>query len=136
MKNYKQILEAVNRGIKLALDDFNDDIPISQSISKVKAKDLTSKYLEIAPYIVDLGLPSGTLWAKYNLGTDWDKLNQDPNNTKWDDWIGNYYAWGELKPKSELEYNWENYKFANNLELIKYNKDFNAKPYIIDFTSL
>ena len=24
MKNYKQILEAVNRGIKFALDDFDD----------------------------------------------------------------------------------------------------------------
>ena len=24
MKNYKQILEAVNRGIQLALDDFDD----------------------------------------------------------------------------------------------------------------
>jgi len=29
MKNYKQILEAVNRGIKLALDDFEDNEPIS-----------------------------------------------------------------------------------------------------------
>ena len=25
MKNYKQILEAVNRGIQLALDDFDED---------------------------------------------------------------------------------------------------------------
>ena len=25
MKNYKQILEAVNRGIQLALDDFDDE---------------------------------------------------------------------------------------------------------------
>ena len=25
MKNYNKILEAVNRGIQLALDDFNDD---------------------------------------------------------------------------------------------------------------
>jgi hypothetical protein len=25
MKNYKQILEAINRGIQLALDDFEDD---------------------------------------------------------------------------------------------------------------
>jgi hypothetical protein len=25
MKNYKQILEAINRGIQLALDDFEDE---------------------------------------------------------------------------------------------------------------
>jgi hypothetical protein len=25
MKNYKQILEAINRGIQLALDDFDDE---------------------------------------------------------------------------------------------------------------
>ena len=25
MKNYNKILEALNRGIQLALDDFNDD---------------------------------------------------------------------------------------------------------------
>jgi len=25
MKNYKQILEAINKGIQLALDDFDDE---------------------------------------------------------------------------------------------------------------
>ena len=36
MKNYKQILEAVNRGIKFALDDFEDQDKIhGQSNSKV-----------------------------------------------------------------------------------------------------
>lgn len=36
---------------------------------------------------VDLGLPSGTLWATCNLGA----------NTCYD--AGPYYAWGELQPK-------------------------------------
>lgn len=38
---------------------------------------------------VDLGLPSGTLWATCNIGA-----------TKPEEY-GNYYAWGELFPKEE-----------------------------------
>ena len=48
---------------------------------------------------VDLGLPSGTLWATCNLGA-----NQPEEN-------GAYYAWGETSPKSEFE--WTNYKYGN-----------------------
>lgn len=44
---------------------------------------------------VDLGLPSGTLWATCNLGA------QRPED------YGYYYAWGELAPK-EI-YNWARY---------------------------
>lgn len=38
--------------------------------------------------VVDLGLPSGTKWATCNIGA------------KKSEQIGNYYSWGELKPKS------------------------------------
>ncbi len=48
---------------------------------------------------VDLGLPSGTLWATCNVGA----------NNPWE--YGDYFAWGETKPKTE--YSWANYKFAN-----------------------
>ena len=35
MKNYKQLLEAVNKGLQLALDDFDDDeTPIVHRVSK------------------------------------------------------------------------------------------------------
>lgn len=44
---------------------------------------------------VDLGLPSGTLWATCNVGAT---LPSD---------AGNCYAWGETAPKSE--YTWANY---------------------------
>lgn len=44
---------------------------------------------EVTVEMVDLGLPSGTLWAKYNLGVD------DPTV----DPYGNYYSWGEATPK-------------------------------------
>lgn len=45
---------------------------------------------------VDLGLASGLLWAKYNMGTT------EPTQ------LGNYYAWGETSPKKK--YNGSSYK--------------------------
>ena len=71
--------------------------------------------------VVDLGLPSGTLWCKYNLGVDQNQLS------KTEDWYGDYYAWGELKP-NKLEYDWEHYKFGqnnSNSKITKYNKNDN-----------
>lgn len=44
---------------------------------------------------VDLGLPSGTLWASYNVGAS------KPEE------YGNYYAWGETETKNK--YNWNTY---------------------------
>ena len=60
---------------------------------------------------VDLGLPSKTLWYRYNLGVNPINLNTAI------DWYGNYYAWGELKPK--VDYSWKTYLYCvdafNNL---------------------
>lgn len=58
---------------------------------------------------VDLGLPSGTLWATCNVGA----------NTP--EGYGDYFAWGETEPKNT--YNWENYKHCNGRynTLTKYN---------------
>ena len=62
---------------------------------------------------VNLGLPSGTLWATCNVGAD------SPEE------YGDYFAWGETTPKSN--YNWSTYKYgkAQN-QLTKYcdNSDF------------
>lgn len=49
------------------------------------------------PEAVDLGLPSGTLWASMNLGAN------VPTE------VGNYYAGGEAQPKAQFTL--ENYKF-------------------------
>lgn len=60
---------------------------------------------------VDLGLASGLLWAKYNIGTT------EPTQ------LGNYYAWGETSTKKE--YYSTNYKHFNakyNIEVLKYNE--------------
>lgn len=59
---------------------------------------------------IDLGLPSGTLWANCNVGAN------APEE------YGDYFAWGETKPKST--FNWANYKWCDSekakLELTKY----------------
>lgn len=48
---------------------------------------------------VDLGLPSGLLWADRNVGS---KNAED---------YGNYYAWGETAPKEA--YTWNNYTYRD-----------------------
>ena len=60
---------------------------------------------------VDLGLPSGTLWAKKNVGAE--------HSTE----SGDYFAWGETEPKEE--YSWETYKWCAGMYdiLKKYNQN-------------
>lgn len=52
---------------------------------------------------VDLGLPSGTLWATYNVGatSPYEK--------------GDYFAWGEVEPRED--FSWESYKFYKGWEV-------------------
>ena len=125
MKKYKQILEAINRGIQLALDDFDDEESIIKNIKskQVQNRDYTKEYLDLMKEVVDLGLPSGTLWCKYNLGCDWRFLNKDPYYTTYLDWYGDYFAWGETELGTKPEYSWETYKFGK--ELTKYNNKDN-----------
>ncbi len=51
---------------------------------------------------VDLGLPSGTLWATQNVGSSFAHTIDE---------FGDYFAWGETQPKSE--YSWSTYKYCN-----------------------
>ena len=46
MKNYNKILEAVNRGIQLALDDFEDDQVQNIKSKQVQNRDYTKDYLD------------------------------------------------------------------------------------------
>ena len=48
---------------------------------------------------VDLGLPSGTLWATCNVGAN------SPEE------YGDYFAWGETQPKTD--YDWSTYQYCN-----------------------
>ncbi len=59
---------------------------------------------------VDLGLPSGTRWAPYNVGAS------SPEE------YGDYYAWGETETKTV--YTWENYLYFTD-------KNGNGKPWSI-----
>ena len=109
-----KILEAIQRGINLAIDDFDDIQDIeTQKAGQIKNAFSTKEQLELRKYFVDLGLPSGTLWAKYNVGVNPTKLNSAQ------DWYGGYYAWGEIEEKQK--YTWETYKYANeDKKLTKY----------------
>lgn len=79
-----------------------------------------------AAQMVDLGLPSGTLWADRNVGADKPEA------------YGSYFAWGETVPKSD--YSWSTYKYGNgdsknNLftkycQDAKYGKDGYTDSYI------
>ena len=139
MKNYKQILEAINRGIQLALDDFDDEDQIQSVKSKqINHRDYTKEYLDLMNEVVDLGLPSGTLWCKYNLDVDSTKLLTP------EDWYGGYYAWGELEgnktnEKGEIYFDQSNYKFGEDYnKLTKYcnNSECGLNRFIDNLTQL
>lgn len=76
---------------------------------------------------VDLGLPSGTLWATCNVGAS------APEE------FGDYFAWGETSTKAK--YNWKNYKYCKNgysHDLTKYCNDSNEgyKEFTDELTEL
>lgn len=56
---------------------------------------------------VDLGLPSGTLWATCNIGA----VNPED--------YGDCFAWGETESKEEFTFG--NYKFFDGDSILKYN---------------
>ena len=65
----------------------------------VKPDDSTDSSVDANGYeYVDLGLPSGLLWATMNVGAD------SPED------YGDYFAWGETEPKDY--YYWDTYKWC------------------------
>lgn len=75
---------------------FDSSNKIARSNASYVGDDIADGYIDGMPY-VDLGLPSGTLWAMHNLGAG--------NSSEY----GEYYAWGETAPKNE--YDWDNYMY-------------------------
>ena len=59
------------------------------------------------PHLIDLGLPSGTLWACCNVGAS------QPED------YGKYYAWGETQPKEV--YSWSTYIHSDGTESTCHN---------------
>ena len=77
-------------------------------------------------YYVDLGLPSGTLWATCNIGAD------TPED------YGYYFAWGETQPKEY--YNWTTYQYCkyDDNKLTKYcnNSQYGYNGFTDNLTTL
>ena len=75
---------------------------------------------------VDLGLPSGLLWATCNVGAD------SPED------YGDYFAWGETQPKNT--YNWSTYQYCNGSSntLTKYctNSSYGYNGFTDNLTTL
>lgn len=101
----KRILEAINEGIRKSLLSF-DDIQFDQTeMSQKKISDNIHKYHPILSNFVDLGLPSGTLWGKCNIGATCEEDNAKS-------WYGDYYAWAETSTKDKFTR--DNYTYCKN----------------------
>ena len=68
---------------------------------------------------IDLGLPSGTLWANINIGAS------SPEE------YGNYYAWGETKTKDT--YSEGNYQFYQNDSYVNIGTDISGTEYDVAY---
>ena len=75
---------------------------------------------------VDLGLPSGLLWATCNVGAD---IPEE---------YGDYFAWGETQPKDN--FSWTNYQYCmgsfNTLTKYCNNPDIGYNGFTDDLTTL
>lgn len=71
------------------------------------------------PHMIDLGLPSGTLWACCNVGAS------KPEE------YGGYYAWGETEEKAV--YDPETYKYYNNKQWIELGSNISGTKYDVAY---
>ena len=107
---------------------LTDNKSVEYEISQVK--EVT--FVEGEPIViddhewVDLGLPSGTLWATCNVGAE------SPVE------YGDYFAWGETQPKED--YSWSTYKYCKGSEntLTKYcfESDYGYNSFTDNLTEL
>ncbi len=87
----------------------------STTFSTTNATIMPEKHVEKTYEYVDLGLPSGILWAKCNIGAD----------TETD--AGLYFQWGDTRGYTADQvgvdkiFNWDNYTFGTRDNLTKYN---------------
>ena len=89
--------------------EWKDGKYIQRSLAEVDSITFSlPESAEKAYKYVDLGLPSGTLWADRNVGADSPEA------------YGDYFAWGETSTKST--YDWDTYKWcqSSNTTLTKY----------------
>ena len=98
-------LTASETGVNLA--DYYSKTEVDSKLKNATSKLFTT---ENGHDFVDLGLPSGTLWATCNVGAS------NPEE------YGGMFAWGEIQEKDS--YTWDNYAFGNfdynNYTITKY----------------
>lgn len=109
LDNMTKIVEAINAGNTNEKEGWAE---FAKLLAQLKTAAGIGGSTDNVEY-VDLGLPSGNLWAKCNLGAS------SPEQ------YGDYYAWGETKPKQE--YTYPNHKWykegAPSLGFTKYNNE-------------
>lgn len=109
LDNMTKIVEAIMAGNTSEKEGWAE---IAKQLELLKAAAGIGGSTDKVEY-VDLGLPSGNLWAKCNLGASAPEA------------YGDYYAWGETKPKQE--YTNSNHKWykegAPSLGFTKYNNE-------------
>lgn len=109
LDNMTKIVEAIMSGNTSEKEGWAE---IARQLALLKAAAGIGGSTDNVEY-VDLGLPSGNLWATCNLGASSPEA------------YGDYYAWGEVEPKQE--YTYPNHKWykegAPSLEFTKYNNE-------------
>ena len=101
------LVKAVEDGNKSNADALAE---IAKKLEELKAAGGSTTVVKDC---VDLGLPSGLLWAKSNMGTT------DPTE------IGDYYAWGETSTKRKYyisTYKYYKTTISKILEILKYSE--------------
>ena len=109
LDNMTKIVEAMKAGNTSENEGWAE---IAKMLEQLKAAAGIGGSTDNVEY-VDLGLPSGNLWAKCNLGASAPEA------------FGDYYAWGEVEPKQV--YTNSNHKWykegAPSLGFTKYNNE-------------
>ena len=129
---YQQPLMEKMHNLALALDDLEDNEKIDTTSLKdiIDSNDVIENRLQLEKYTVDLGLPSGTLWCKFNMGCDprfnYDRYKHEYCDGK-GDWYGFHYAWGELIGYKD-QYVWKTYKYCK--QSVYYEDLFNMTKYL------
>lgn len=93
MTSFNKILACIMLAILFAVSCTKPDEPNNDGNGG------NNDTLIFTPEYVDLGLPSGTLWATCNVGAEVPEGR------------GDYFAWGETQPKDT--YNWGTYQHCN-----------------------
>lgn len=116
--NNKQLYEKIMTSLAIEVKNLIENCDFNSVKNDDGSQQFKTTLYNTVTEFVDLGLPSGTLWHKYNLGVD-------PKNLKTsDDWCGNWYSWGEIKPNKPA-YAESRYKFYcsdTTMWSKKYNK--------------